>query len=118
VEIYFFERWQKWERKKLFCNLELCVGYSGLQMCFFLCGGYLFIFLFNVAPDKYIFAVSKILNADGNFIFAVSGFRNRFANIINAVGKNIIAVSNIINDVASIILSPCKILVFLDNFKI
>ena len=39
-EIYsFFERWQKWEREKLFCNLGFCVGCRGLQMCFFLCGG-------------------------------------------------------------------------------
>ena len=47
-EIYsFFERCQKWEREKLFCNLGFCVGWCGLQMCFFLCGGRWFSFYFR-----------------------------------------------------------------------
>ena len=37
--LFFFWRWGKEGREKLFCKLWFWWGWSGLQMCFYRCGG-------------------------------------------------------------------------------
>ena len=39
--LFFFWRWEKGGREKLFCRHGFWCWFSGLQMCFFLCGGFL-----------------------------------------------------------------------------
>ena len=39
--LFFFWRWGKGGREKLFCRRGFWCWFSGLQMCFFLCGGFL-----------------------------------------------------------------------------
>ena len=39
--LFFFWRRGKEGREKLFCKLGFTAGFSGLQMCFFLCGWFI-----------------------------------------------------------------------------
>ena len=85
--LFFFWRWGKGGREKLFCRRGFWCWFSGLQMCFFLCGGFL-----SLVCEKWwkniVYKRKNISFKRSNMIYRCKNMIYKHKNIIYK-GKNI-----------------------------